>query len=162
MRIYFHLKRSNEAIRDREGIEVTNLEEARSEVIKAVEELLREDVSVARSWSGWTINVADEGGAVLFSLGLMTRGGPPEFTAGRERLPDDRPSDATHGSKDKYVWQCSGCSSHVFEVHGPTTANAVVRCSECDAKIAPLDEFMASVEVRIERQDREQWEGRFH
>ena len=75
---------------------------------------------------------------------------------------DDRPSDATHGSKDKYVWQCSGCSSHVFEVHGPTTANAVVRCSECDAKIAPLDEFMASVEVRIEGQDRELWEGRFH
>jgi hypothetical protein len=162
VRIYFHLKRLNEAIRDREGIEVTNLEEACSEAIKAVEELLREDVSTARSWSGWTINVADEGGAVLFSLGLMTHGGPPEFPARRGRLSDHCSSDATPRSQDKYVWQCSGCSSHVFEVHGPTMANAVVRCAECDAKIGPLEEFMASVEGRIEGQDQALWKGRFH
>jgi hypothetical protein len=162
VRIYFHLEKSNEAIRDREGIEVANLEEARSEVIKAVEELLREDVSVARNWSGWTINVADEGGAVLFSLGLLSRGGPPEVSARQAPLSDGCSSDATLRSKDRYMWQCSGCSSHVFEVHGPTIVNAVVRCAECDAKIGPLEEFMASVEVRIGSQGPEPRKGRFH
>ena len=70
MRLYFHLVSAQEVIRDREGVEVADLHEARAQAVQAIRELLQEDASAARDWSGWTLEVADADGAVLFSLDL--------------------------------------------------------------------------------------------
>ncbi|HEX2137727.1 MAG TPA: hypothetical protein VHG30_17845 [Microvirga sp.] len=70
MRLYFHLKDTHEVIRDAEGIEVADLEDARAQVIQATKELRRENASAARDWSGWTLSVADERGMVVFALDL--------------------------------------------------------------------------------------------
>ena len=70
MRLYFHLKDAHEVIRDVEGIEVADLEDARAQAIRAIAELRREDASAARDWSGWTLSVADERGTVVFALDL--------------------------------------------------------------------------------------------
>jgi hypothetical protein len=35
-----------------------------------IRDLRQEDPSVARDWSGWTLDVADATGAVLFSVDL--------------------------------------------------------------------------------------------
>ena len=70
MRLYFHLVSAHEVIRDREGVEVADLYEARAQAVRAIRELRQEDASAARDWSGWTLTVADESGAVVFSLDL--------------------------------------------------------------------------------------------
>ncbi|HEX2137623.1 MAG TPA: hypothetical protein VHG30_17295 [Microvirga sp.] len=73
MRLYFHLQDATRTVFDRKGVEVADLEEARAQAIQAIEELRQEDASVARDWSGWTLTVADESGAVLFSLDLSVQ-----------------------------------------------------------------------------------------
>ena len=70
MRVHFHLLDGHETIRDLEGVEVADLQEARVQAIRAVQELAQEDELAAQSWSGWTLSVADDRGAVLFSLAL--------------------------------------------------------------------------------------------
>ena len=67
-----------------------------------------------------------------------------------------------HRDKDKYVLQCPECGSRVFEIHSPARKNAVVQCASCDATIGPLNEFMASVEARIESHEQERRKCRFH
>ncbi len=70
MRVHFHLLDGHETIRDLEGVEVADLQEARVQAIRAVQELAQEDELAAQSWSGSTLSVADDRGAVLFSLAL--------------------------------------------------------------------------------------------
>ena len=67
VRLYFHLKDGQEMIPDLEGVEVSGPQEARIQAILAIEELQRE---AGQDWSGWTLVVADESGAVLFLLDL--------------------------------------------------------------------------------------------
>jgi hypothetical protein len=55
-----------------------------------------------------------------------------------------------HRDKDKLL-QCRECGSHTFEVRDLVRKKAVVRCAKCHAKIAPLDEFMASIEQEKKR-----------
>ena len=70
MRVHFHLLSGHEIIRDLEGVDVAGLKKARVQAIRAVQELAQEDELAAQSWSGWTLSVADDRGAVLFSLDL--------------------------------------------------------------------------------------------
>jgi hypothetical protein len=70
VRIYFHLTSAHDVIRDSEGVEVADLQEALLEATKTVEELRQADASAARDWSGWRLDVTDAAGCVLFSLGL--------------------------------------------------------------------------------------------
>ena len=70
MRVYFHLRSAHDVIFDPEGLEVSDLQEARGQATLAIEELRQEDVAAARDWSGWTLTVADASGEVLFSLDL--------------------------------------------------------------------------------------------
>jgi hypothetical protein len=70
VRVYFHLRSAQDEIFDPEGLEVSDLQEARVQAIRAIEELRQEDPSAARDWSGWTLTVADGSGVVLFSLDL--------------------------------------------------------------------------------------------
>ena len=83
MRVYFHLRASKRlrgsrrTIRDVKGVDVSHLEDARIETMRAVVDLLQEDAASAARWSGWSLQIADESKQVLFCLdldGLTSRG----------------------------------------------------------------------------------------
>ena len=69
MRVLFHLMDESETIRDEEGVEVSDLDEAKAEARNAIQEL-REKDAAARDWAGWKLQASDEKGALLFSLRL--------------------------------------------------------------------------------------------
>src|SRR3954447_16671973 len=73
VRLYFHLVDTHEVIRDLEGIEVDDLEHARFEALRAVREVQKESGPDAGDWLGWTLNVTDAKGLVVFSLDLDGR-----------------------------------------------------------------------------------------
>jgi hypothetical protein len=72
MRIYFHLAKDDEFIRDPEGVEVADLEEARAAALNTIAELRHEDPAAPRDWSGWSLRVTDAAGRVLFTLPLVS------------------------------------------------------------------------------------------
>jgi hypothetical protein len=70
MRLFFHLLDSGDTIHDLEGVEVTDLEQARTEALRALDEMRQEDPSAPQEWSGWTLRVTDGSGQVVHSLDL--------------------------------------------------------------------------------------------
>jgi len=70
VRCYFNLMNARESIRDIEGLEVTDLDEARSEVFKAIKEVRAESGKVEKDWQGWRMEVVDEAGCMLLSIPL--------------------------------------------------------------------------------------------
>ncbi len=71
MRCYFHLVSGSEEIRDREGLEVTDLDQAHAEALETLHALAREDeAAAAAAWAGWRLDVCDASGALLFSIGF--------------------------------------------------------------------------------------------
>ncbi|QFU18158.1 hypothetical protein GDR74_14550 [Microvirga thermotolerans] len=70
MRCYFNLIDGYERILDLDGIEVSDLEQARLQAIKAIEELLEEDEGISEDWHSWTLEVTNEDGKILFSIPL--------------------------------------------------------------------------------------------
>jgi len=65
-------------------------------------------------------------------------------------------------SKDKDILECPSCGSRAFSIYGPTSTDGIVRCAECRIEIAPLEEFMATVEEHVQRQQQEQRSRRLH
>jgi hypothetical protein len=70
MRCYFNLVDGYERILDQDGIEVLDLDQARSQAVKAIEELLEEDGGMAGDWQKWSLEVTNEYGQILFSIPL--------------------------------------------------------------------------------------------
>ena len=70
MRCYFHLVNHHETILDESGVEVPNLETARSEAFKAIGELRREAGGEIEEWSGWRLDIVCPEGNLLCSLPL--------------------------------------------------------------------------------------------
>ena len=70
MWVYFHLRAKNDSIPDMEGVEVADVEEARTAALEMLREFRQEDAWVARDWRGWTLEATDDAGRVLFSLDL--------------------------------------------------------------------------------------------
>jgi hypothetical protein len=70
MRCYFHLVNGSEEIRDRVGLEVADVEQARAEAIETLQALTKEDSDAAKTWAGWRLDVSDASGSVLFSISL--------------------------------------------------------------------------------------------
>jgi hypothetical protein len=73
-RLYFNLVSTQESLPDCEGVEVDNVRHAQAAAVAMLDELLQEDASAARDWSGWTLSVTDRGGRVLFSIDLSLAG----------------------------------------------------------------------------------------
>ena len=69
-RLYFDLVNTHESLPDREGVEVDDIRQAKAVVRAMVDELRHEDASAAQAWSGWTLNVSDDAGHVLFAIDL--------------------------------------------------------------------------------------------
>jgi hypothetical protein len=72
MHLYFHITKGPETKIDDHGIEVADVEFARVEVLKAIEDLRREDRSRGEDWNGWRLDIADASGTVLASIDLST------------------------------------------------------------------------------------------
>lgn len=70
MRCYFNLVDGYERILDQDGIEVLDLDQARSQAVNAIEELLEEDGGMAGDWQKWSLEVTNEYGQILFSIPL--------------------------------------------------------------------------------------------
>ena len=68
MRLYFHLQDGTETIRDEDGVEVPDVAVARAEALRTIHEMRREHAARLHDWTGWKLAVADDSGAVLFSL----------------------------------------------------------------------------------------------
>jgi hypothetical protein len=70
MRLYFDLQGPQHTLPDLHGAEVLDLEQARRVALEMIQQLREEDPSVAQDWSGWTLNVVDVAGVILFSIDL--------------------------------------------------------------------------------------------
>ena len=70
MRCYFHLVNSHEEILDDEGIEVSDLEDAKAQALVAIEDIREEAIQVGASWQGWRLEITDRSGRVLACLSL--------------------------------------------------------------------------------------------
>ena len=70
MRCYFHLVNSHEEILDDEGVQVSDLEDAKAQALVAIDEIRKEAIQLGASWQGWRLEIADASGRVLASLSL--------------------------------------------------------------------------------------------
>ncbi len=73
MRLHFHLRDESHLLPDPEGIEVEDVQQAKSAALEMLAELRLEDPAAARDWSGWRLEVTDAAGVVVFSVDLSGR-----------------------------------------------------------------------------------------
>jgi len=72
MRCYFNLVSSHHTITDDEGLEVANLDEARTFAREAVAEMVQDGVAEIARWRGWELEARNASGTVLFTVGFDT------------------------------------------------------------------------------------------
>jgi hypothetical protein len=72
MRCYFNLVSSHHTITDEEGLEVADVEEARTFAREAVAEMVQDGVAEIAHWRGWEMEARDAAGTVLFTVGFDT------------------------------------------------------------------------------------------
>jgi hypothetical protein len=70
MRCYFHFVNCKESMRDTEGLEVTDIDQALADAVETLQSLAREDEEAAATWTDWRLEVCDAAGSVLFSVSL--------------------------------------------------------------------------------------------
>jgi hypothetical protein len=70
MRCYFNLVSSHHTITDDEGLEVTDVAEARTFAREAVAEMVQDGVAEIAHWRGWALEARDAFGTVLFTVGF--------------------------------------------------------------------------------------------
>ena len=70
LRCFFHLINGDEVLRDETGVEVESATEARTEALKVIDELRREDRRIQQSWNGWRLRIVDETDRVLATIRL--------------------------------------------------------------------------------------------
>ena len=68
--VFLHLMDRTEAIQDEEGVEASDLDEARTHALNAIQEIRASDA--AREWGAWRLEASDQAGSLLFSLNLRT------------------------------------------------------------------------------------------
>ena len=71
MRCYFHLISDHDQILDDEGIEVSDLESAKTQALMAVSELQQELGGIVQDWSGWYLRILSSEGNLLYSFPLV-------------------------------------------------------------------------------------------
>ena len=70
MRCYFNLVSANQTIPDDQGVEVADVDEARTLVLEAAAEMIQAGETQIEDWRGWRLEAADASGAVLFTISL--------------------------------------------------------------------------------------------
>jgi hypothetical protein len=81
MRCYFNLVSSHHTITDEDGLEVADVEEARTFAREAVTEMVHDGVAEIAHWRGWEMEARDASGAVLFTMGFEAVPGAEGRTA---------------------------------------------------------------------------------
>ena len=70
MRCYFNLVSSHHTIIDNEGLEVADVDEARSFAHQAAAEMVQDGVAEIAHWRGWQMEARDASGTTLFTMGF--------------------------------------------------------------------------------------------
>jgi hypothetical protein len=70
MRCYFNLVSSHHTITDEEGLEVADMDEARTFAREAITEMTQDGVAEIAHWRGWEMGARDAAGTVLFTMGF--------------------------------------------------------------------------------------------
>ena len=70
MRCYFNLVSSHRTITDEEGLEVADMEEARTFAREAIREMAQDGVAEIAHWRGWQMEAQDASGTDLFTVGF--------------------------------------------------------------------------------------------
>jgi hypothetical protein len=70
MHCYFNLVSSHHTITDEEGLEVADVEEARTFAREAVAEMVQDGVAEIARWRGWVLEARNASGTVLFTMGF--------------------------------------------------------------------------------------------
>jgi len=70
MHCFFHLVNGHETILDDTGIEVADLEMAKAEAQKAINELRQEYEGAIEDWNGWRLDIVCPEGTLLYSINL--------------------------------------------------------------------------------------------
>ena len=70
MRCYFNLVSSHHTVTDDEGLEVADLDEARTFAHEAVAEMVQDGIAEIAHWRGREIEARDASGTVLFTVGF--------------------------------------------------------------------------------------------
>src|SRR3954452_8220124 len=70
MRCYFNLVSSHHTITDEEGLEVADVEEARTFAREALAEMVQDGIAEIAHWRGWEMEARDASGTVLFTMGF--------------------------------------------------------------------------------------------
>ncbi|NNM74070.1 DUF6894 family protein [Enterovirga aerilata] len=76
VRCYFHLFSAEEDISDEHGAEVASLDEARSQALRAIQELAREQPGLKSDWEGWGMRIVVDG-QVVATMRLSEIAFPP-------------------------------------------------------------------------------------
>jgi predicted deacylase len=93
MHCYFNLVSSHHTITDDEGLEVADVEEARTLARAAVAEMFQDGVAEIAHWRGWQMEARDTSGTILFTVGfdapLTVDARKAEAQAAAEALPKE-------------------------------------------------------------------------
>src|SRR5215210_831798 len=87
MHCYFNLVSSHRTIIDNEGLEVADVEEARTFAREAVAEMLQDGLAEIARWRGWELEARNASGIVLFTMGFDAP--PPVEARKAEALPKE-------------------------------------------------------------------------
>ena len=72
MHVFFNLVNRTEYLRDQEGVEAGNLDDARSQAVAVFSEIRDNDPASSREWDGWRLVAADQRGKLLFAIDLAS------------------------------------------------------------------------------------------
>lgn len=70
MMCFFHLVRGEEKILDSDGVEVANVDQAIRQIGELVNEVAADGPEELQAWRGWSFEVTDESGVILFTTAL--------------------------------------------------------------------------------------------
>jgi hypothetical protein len=70
VRCYFHLVSEYGTIPDETGVEAADLDIARAEALRAIEEMRAEQGHGVENWAGWRLDVVDASRQILTSIPL--------------------------------------------------------------------------------------------
>ncbi|MCB8821057.1 DUF6894 family protein [Microvirga rosea] len=71
VRYFFNLTNGQDAIRDEEGMEVSDVQSALASAMEAIEELRAADPSYSQDWRGWNLEVVDAAGRLIQRFPLV-------------------------------------------------------------------------------------------
>jgi uncharacterized protein DUF6894 len=70
MKVHFNLANAHQTHLDEEGIEVSDLDEARTLALEAAAEMIQKGEAQIGDWCGWRMEAVDASGATLFTIRL--------------------------------------------------------------------------------------------